>query len=77
MRVAIVTAGSVGDVMPYLALMRGLKDNGHSPTLVGPGYFAPYAERAGVELRTVAGYAESDVREVMARLVTEPVVEVL
>ncbi len=48
MKAFIVTAGSRGDVQPYLALARGLRAAGHQPLLCTSERFAGIIEAAGV-----------------------------
>ncbi|MCT2591397.1 glycosyltransferase [Streptomyces sp. N2-109] len=48
MRVALMTAGSRGDVAPYTGLAHGLAQAGHEVTLVTHGCFAPLVASAGV-----------------------------
>ncbi|MDH6546765.1 sterol 3beta-glucosyltransferase [Streptomyces sp. SAI-041] len=48
MRVAIMTAGSRGDVAPFTGLGHALARVGHQVTLVTHGRFAPLAARAGL-----------------------------
>ncbi|MFE0424796.1 glycosyltransferase, partial [Streptomyces sp. NPDC058953] len=51
MRVALMTAGSRGDVAPYTGLGHGLARAGHQVTLVTHERFAPLAEAAGIGFR--------------------------
>ena len=48
MRVFVTTAGSRGDVQPYVALATGLRDAGHDVTLSTAGRFADLAAAHGV-----------------------------
>ncbi|WP_329576795.1 glycosyltransferase [Kitasatospora sp. NBC_01250] len=68
MRVAVMTAGSRGDVAPYTGLGHALAQAGHQVTLVTHARFAPLAAAAGVgfhalpvdplaELRSARGQA--------------------
>lgn len=50
MRVLIATAGSRGDVQPYVALGRGLAEAGHEVTLLADAMFAPLVEGHGLRL---------------------------
>ncbi len=50
MRVLIATAGSRGDVQPYVALGRGLARAGHQVTLLADEMFAPLVRRHGLRL---------------------------
>ncbi|WP_308296984.1 glycosyltransferase [Streptomyces sp. ISL-24] len=51
MRVAIITAGSRGDVAPYTGLGHALSRAGHEVTLVTHGRFEPLVAGAGVRFR--------------------------
>lgn len=57
MRIVLVTIGSHGDVLPFIALGAALARRGHEPVLVAPPAFAGLAERAGLPFRA-AGPAE-------------------
>ncbi|MEQ4723172.1 glycosyltransferase [Nonomuraea sp. B19D2] len=48
MRPLLITAGSRGDVQPYLALARGLRAAGHEPVVAAPRRFEPLATAHGV-----------------------------
>src|SRR5919202_4163844 len=48
MRLAILTAGTRGDVQPFVALARGLLHAGHQPTLIAPINFADLAAAHGI-----------------------------
>lgn len=54
MRVAIMTAGSRGDVSPFTGLGHGLANAGHDVTLVTHGSFASLAARAGLDFSALA-----------------------
>lgn len=49
MRPLLITAGSRGDVQPYLALACGLLAAGHRPLLAAPRRFEPLAAARGVD----------------------------
>jgi rhamnosyltransferase subunit B len=53
MRVLIVAIGSHGDVLPFVALGRQFRRDGHDVRLYANEYFAPLAEEAGVPLRAL------------------------
>ncbi|MEU4493347.1 glycosyltransferase [Streptomyces sp. NPDC023998] len=53
MRVAVMTAGSRGDVAPYTGLGHGLARAGHQVTLVTHARFAPMAEAAGMRFHAL------------------------
>jgi UDP:flavonoid glycosyltransferase YjiC (YdhE family) len=59
MRLALVTAGSRGDVQPILALALGLKRAGHDVRVVSHGNFAPLAAEYGVEFHATRGDARA------------------
>ncbi len=58
MRIAIITSGSRGDVEPYLALGKGLKQAGHAARLVAHENFAALVQAHGVEFWPIAGNAQ-------------------
>jgi sterol 3beta-glucosyltransferase len=49
MKIVLVTAGSRGDVQPYVALGRGLQRNGHKVTMVTDPSFADLARSGGLD----------------------------
>ncbi|MFI6350355.1 nucleotide disphospho-sugar-binding domain-containing protein [Streptomyces sp. NPDC050560] len=53
MRVAVMTAGSRGDVAPYTGLGHGLARAGHDVTLVTHATFAPLAAAAGLRFHAL------------------------
>ncbi|MFH7598687.1 glycosyltransferase [Streptomyces racemochromogenes] len=55
MRIAIMTAGSRGDVAPYTGLGAGLVRAGHEVTPVTHGMFEPLAAGSGVRFRPLPG----------------------
>ncbi len=55
MRIAIIAPGSRGDVEPYLALGKGLKQAGHVVRLVTHQNFEGYVHSQGVEFWPIAG----------------------
>jgi UDP:flavonoid glycosyltransferase YjiC (YdhE family) len=59
MRIAIVALGSRGDVQPYVALGKGLKDAGHEVRLVTHEDFAALAVAHGLECYTVRGSVQA------------------
>ena len=62
MQVSLVTLGSHGDVLPFLALAVALKERGHAVALAAPAPFGALAARAGVDfhaLGTRADYEET------------------
>jgi rhamnosyltransferase subunit B len=48
MRVLLITIGSYGDVLPFVALGKGLVARGHEATVVTNGYFRGLVESAGL-----------------------------
>lgn len=55
MRLALIALGSRGDVQPYIALGRGLKDAGHSVRLVTHQNYARLVSAHGLEFWPVSG----------------------
>ncbi len=55
MRIALLTAGSRGDVQPYLALARALEQAGHSCTVVTQRVFGGLADEHGVRFHAAGG----------------------
>lgn len=53
MNFILTTFGSAGDVFPMLGLAIQLKQRGHRVTLVTNGYFAPLAEKHGIEFESL------------------------
>jgi sterol 3beta-glucosyltransferase len=49
MRVLLTNFGTMGDIMPYLALAAELRRSGHTPLLAAPPLFAPLAGRHQIE----------------------------
>jgi UDP:flavonoid glycosyltransferase YjiC (YdhE family) len=45
MRVLLVSMGSAGDLLPFIALGQALRDRGHDVTVLGNGYFRDVAEK--------------------------------
>lgn len=58
MRVAIVTAGSRGDVEPYAALGAGLRAAGHDVRVVTFAHFEPFVRARGLDFRPLANVFE-------------------
>jgi len=55
MRIALVAAGSRGDVQPLLALGTGLRKRGHEVRMAAPAEFEPLVEAAGLEYGFLPG----------------------
>lgn len=53
MRVLLTTFGSLGDLHPFVALARGLRERGHRPVIASSGLFRARVEAAGVEFAPV------------------------
>lgn len=72
MRVALIAAGSRGDVQPFIALARGFQRAGHSVHIATHGEWRPYLEPLGIEVADLpidfaALLETADGRELMAR----------
>lgn len=52
-RIVIATAGSYGDLFPYLALAQGLQRRGHTPVLAATSYYADKVAAAGIEFAPI------------------------
>ena len=55
MRIAIATAGSRGDLQPYVALGRGLARAGHDVVLASHGPYEAFVRAHGLDFRPLAG----------------------
>ena len=53
--IVCLTIGSRGDVQPYIALCKRLKDEGHHPIIATHAEFGDWIRRHGIEFRPVAG----------------------
>jgi sterol 3beta-glucosyltransferase len=60
MNITILTAGSRGDVQPYVALGLGLKQAGHSVRLPAPEIFRDLATLAGLDLVPIHSFSPQD-----------------
>ncbi|HWG45727.1 MAG TPA: nucleotide disphospho-sugar-binding domain-containing protein [Gemmataceae bacterium] len=49
MRALLVTLGTAGDLVPLIALGKGLRGRGHDVTILGNGYYRDVARREGLE----------------------------
>jgi UDP:flavonoid glycosyltransferase YjiC (YdhE family) len=58
MRVLLVTIGTAGDLVPFLALGKALQARGHDVTILGNGHYQPAIARAGLGLVEVCSAAE-------------------
>ncbi len=54
MRVLLVSMGSAGDVLPFIALSQALRARGHDVTVLSNGYFRDVAEKEGVRFVEVS-----------------------
>jgi len=78
MKVLISSAGSHGDVLPYIAIGREMRDRGHDVTLYANPYFRDYVAAVGLQfvpISTVDEYsrlfgelAESDPKKALKRI---------
>jgi UDP:flavonoid glycosyltransferase YjiC (YdhE family) len=55
MRITILTAGSLGDIQPYVALGLGLKEAGHEIRLAANAPFQEFVESRGLEFYPIRG----------------------
>ncbi|KAI9722834.1 MAG: Sterol 3-beta-glucosyltransferase [Chrysothrix sp. TS-e1954] len=55
LNITCLTIGSRGDVQPYLALCRGLLEEGHRPRIVTHAEFEPWIRHHGIDFAPVAG----------------------
>ncbi|CAO1626329.1 unnamed protein product [Sympodiomycopsis kandeliae] len=55
MRIICLTIGSRGDVQPYIALCKGLKEQGHRPCIVSHPEYQEWVEKHGIEFRGAGG----------------------
>ena len=55
LRITCLTIGSRGDVQPYIALCKGLKEEGHKPKIATHKEFKPWIEKYGIEFAPVEG----------------------
>lgn len=55
MNVTILTIGSRGDVQPYLAFARGLKEFGHTVTVATHPCFKTFVEENGIQFASLGG----------------------
>ncbi|KAL8681283.1 MAG: hypothetical protein Q9186_002594 [Xanthomendoza sp. 1 TL-2023] len=55
LRVTCLTIGSRGDVQPYIALCKGLLEEGHKPRIATHREFEPWVRRHGIDFAPVEG----------------------
>jgi UDP:flavonoid glycosyltransferase YjiC (YdhE family) len=63
--ISITTAGSCGDVQPYVALGLGLKEAGHEVRLATYAPFEGFVRGHGLDYRPVTGDTEGMVAELL------------
>ncbi len=57
MKVLLASLGTAGDIHPFLAIGRHLREHGHSAELISNPVFAPLATRAGIDFTPVGELA--------------------
>ncbi len=72
MRIAIVTTGSTGDVLPYIALGRRLLAAGHEVWLCSADKYAAEAKARGLPFVPCWPWSDERHRELMEALLAEP-----
>ena len=72
MRIAIVTSGSTGDLLPYLALGRRLLAAGHEVWLCSADKYAEEAKARGVPFVSCWSWSDERNRDRMEALLAEP-----
>ena len=55
LRITCLTIGSRGDVQPYIALCKGLLEEGHRPKIATHAEFEPWVRKHGIEFAPVDG----------------------
>lgn len=55
LRIVCLTIGSRGDVQPYIALCKGLIEEGHHPVIATHGEFEPWIRQHGIDFAPVEG----------------------
>ncbi|KAL8810162.1 MAG: hypothetical protein Q9200_002792 [Gallowayella weberi] len=55
LRVTCLTIGSRGDVQPYIALCKGLLEEGHNPRIATHREFEPWVRKHGIDFAPVEG----------------------
>lgn len=68
-KIAIATLGTRGDVQPYLALAKELRDRGHTVTFAAPENFGPWIERHQIRFHSLGIDMEALVRSPEVRSV--------
>lgn len=72
MRIAIVTSGTTGDVLPYLALGRRLLAAGHEVSVCSADKYASEANARGLPFVSCWPWSDDRQRELMEALLAEP-----
>jgi sterol 3beta-glucosyltransferase len=67
-RILITSFGTRGDIQPYAALAKALKERGHEVALAVPEGFRDLADRAGVTLHPAGNRLLTQVEDVMPQL---------
>ena len=55
LRITCLTIGSRGDVQPYIALCKGLLEDGHKPKIATHAEFEPWVRKHGIDFAPVEG----------------------
>ena len=74
MRAVLTSFGTMGDTYPYLALAVELKRHGHNPILALPSYFAPLAERYGIEFTAIGPDSAQMLRDANEAVALDPTI---
>jgi sterol 3beta-glucosyltransferase len=72
MRAVLTNFGTTGDVLPFIALARELREHGHKPVLAFSPDFASWIESFGLEFRSVGPYLKKVEEEVCRAMVVTP-----
>ncbi|MCX6057033.1 MAG: glycosyltransferase [Chloroflexi bacterium] len=71
MRIAIIALGSRGDVQPYIALGKGLKEAGHIVRLIATQDFESQVKSHGLEFWSIRGNSQESIEDKEWRDVSE------
>jgi UDP:flavonoid glycosyltransferase YjiC (YdhE family) len=71
MRIAIIALGSRGDVQPYIALGKGLKEAGHTVRLIATQDFESQVKSHGLEFWSIRGNSQESIEDKEWRDVSE------
>jgi rhamnosyltransferase subunit B len=58
MRVLLVSTGTAGDLLPFIAVGKALRERGHQVTVLGNGYYQDVAEKESLDFVAVCSAAE-------------------